>query len=73
VVPLALFLDATNASGFALGACRNNPKPLELISTIKTHVALGEDLLFFTNIDQAEARPRTHLLHLLRNLSSKKK
>jgi len=49
-----------------LGARRNNPKPLELMSTIKTPIALGEDLLFFTNIDQAEARPGTHLLHLLR-------
>jgi len=36
------------------------------MSTIKTPIALGEDLLFFTNIDQAEARPGTHLLHLLR-------
>jgi hypothetical protein len=49
-----------------LGAYRNNPKPFEIMSTIKTPIALGQNLLFFTNVDQAEARPRTHLLHLLR-------
>jgi hypothetical protein len=57
--------DATDASGFALGAHWNNPKSFELMSAIKTSIALGKNPLFLAHVDQAEARPGTHLIHLL--------
>jgi hypothetical protein len=68
---MALFLGALDVPGFTLGAYGNNPKSFELMSTIKTSIAFGKNLLFFTDVDQAEARPRTHLLTSWDDLSTK--
>jgi hypothetical protein len=54
-----------NVPGITFGADRYNPKSLKLMITVNTSVSLSENLLFFTDIYQTEARARTHPPHLL--------
>ena len=54
--------------GFALWAHRDDAESFEWIFTIKTFIFLSKNSLFFANVYQAKARPRTHSFHLLRSL-----